>query len=545
MYWNEEQTTLNYRKVGDSNWISADGYARIIPERDRVVHTVKLTGLDEDSEYEFLVTLDEEVIVVYPILNENPCHEMIIHWHTSTPLKEGGYSAPPNEPNTEEVTIKRYVPTNDTYIPNNRRSNQVAYPGIFKFKTLPKENITVVMGSDLHHGDTQIRVDQTFAVMKKIKSHNPDFWVVGGDIVHCDNREDRWFRWVNFWEAYRKHMAVNGRLIPLAIMYGNHDASTGSFAESYDFDNQILGDNFQVRPQFAHPNPNPYGVLDIGDDISLVLLDTEHSTEQVTGADPQTQFLSNALSERNDRKYIIPVMHRTPFGLWRENNRAQFFRFRDHWFPLFYEYEIPVMFSFHEHITFFSETIDWIDFTVDSANSTINIIGETDGLTTGSPCAVRSSNSLPDGLIDNIADEIGPYYLRVVSANSMTLHSTEEDANSGDNPVVFSDNGSGDLWMLAVSEKGLRIFGSGPAAGGVNSPWNQATTWYIKKAIGTTWKESEHGESHPDDGQNAYDIDPVLEGNHIYLVTINEEMKVERFNAFDQLTDSYTIENRG
>jgi hypothetical protein len=171
----------------------------------------------------------------------------------------------------------------------------------------------------------------------------PYFALIGGDLAYDNGRSPQTF--LSFLKNYSRHMVdPRGRLIPMLSCIGNHEVSGGYKARRSAAPQYLsVFDGF-----FAETT---YGVLDIGDYLSIVLLDTGHIAP--IGGE-QTCWLSAALAERQDRAHLIVANHvpaypsvRPPRGLLGvfgtgEENRL-------HWCPLFEQFNVDVVLEHHDH----------------------------------------------------------------------------------------------------------------------------------------------------------------------------------------------------
>jgi hypothetical protein len=149
-----------------------------------------------------------------------------------------------------------------------------------------------------------------------------------------------------FLRNYSKHMVGrDGRLIPMVTCIGNHEVDGGwgkprSKASLY----YALFDGLFPDTGFA--------TLDFGDYLSLVLLDTGHTTP-IAGA--QTHWLDKTLKARADHPNVMVVNHVPAYPAYHKsagkepkeeigtNNRA-------HWVPLFEKHRVPVVLEHHDHM---------------------------------------------------------------------------------------------------------------------------------------------------------------------------------------------------
>lgn len=87
-------------------------------------------------------------------------------------------------------------------------------------------------------------------------------------------------------------------------------------------------------------------MLDVGDYLSLIALDTDH-TNPIDGE--QTEWLQAALEARQDRPFVFPFYHVTAYPSHRNYSGSIPRRIREYWVPLFEEYNVPVAFENHDH----------------------------------------------------------------------------------------------------------------------------------------------------------------------------------------------------
>jgi hypothetical protein len=136
----------------------------------------------------------------------------------------------------------------------------------------------------------------------------------------------------------------DGRLIPLVACIGNHEVNGGynKPREKAPFF-YALFDGLYPETGFA--------TLDFGDYLSLVLLDTGHTTP-LAGA--QTDWLEKTLRARKDHPHVIVVNHvpaypsyRSPEG--RKGKEGTGAGNRKHWVPLFEKYRVPAVLEHHDH----------------------------------------------------------------------------------------------------------------------------------------------------------------------------------------------------
>ncbi len=174
---------------------------------------------------------------------------------------------------------------------------------------------------------------------EQASSWDPLFGLVGGDLAYADGVAVE--EWVTFLEHWHDHMRSGERLIPLVAAMGGHELKgdgeyfgTPDEAPFY----YALFDN--VRRDHA------YWALDIGADLSILLLDSNHTT---TVAGAQTEWLERALSERTDRTHVMTVSHIPAYPCAKPIEDEERGDIRQHWTPLFESYNVDAVFEHDDH----------------------------------------------------------------------------------------------------------------------------------------------------------------------------------------------------
>ncbi len=215
-----------------------------------------------------------------------------------------------------------------------------ASPREYRFRTMPAtatNTIQFVSGGDSGTGPHAIGTNILAA------RQEPYFALIGGDLAYDNGRSPETF--LTFLKNYSRYMVdPRGRMIPMLACIGNHEVVGGYKAKRAGAP-QFLSvfDGF-----FAETT---YGVLDIGDYLSLVLLDTGHIAP--IGGE-QTRWLASALAERQDKAHLIVANHVPAYPSVRaaqgkngvvgtgEENRLN-------WCPLFEEFNVDVVLEHHDH----------------------------------------------------------------------------------------------------------------------------------------------------------------------------------------------------
>jgi acid phosphatase type 7 len=274
---------LQWRPAGDLAWQDAVTQRHAFPFSERIIRRVELTGLEPDTRYEF-----------------------------------------------------RFAADGSSYA----------------FRTMPtqaKRPVRFATGGDVRH--RQEWMDQTNRVAA---SYDPDFVLFGGDLAYVNGdprRIERWYEW--FESTMTTLVAPDGRLIPVIAAIGNHEVwHQRRVGDDDAFRSQIqqlgLGDDTATFffDLFPFPGRPGYNVLDFGDYMSLVLLDTDHLSP-VDGE--QSIWLERTLAERTDVPHIFPVYHQPAYPSVRRFDSTTPARIREHWVPLFEQHGVRVAFESHDH----------------------------------------------------------------------------------------------------------------------------------------------------------------------------------------------------
>ncbi len=224
-----------------------------------------------------------------------------------------------------------------------------------KFRTMPEtadRPVRFVTGGDVRH-----RVSWMDQTNRRAAAYEPDFIVWGGDLAYADGREDRVYRWYEFMESMVNSLVTpDGRVIPILAGIGNHEVLGGYYWRDErrpdSMPNYQQNDEMRelIAPYyynlFAFPGQPGYGVMDFGNYMSIILLDSEHSNP-IDGE--QTDWLKSILEERQDRPHIIPVYHIPAYPSVRNPTGRVHRYIRENWVPLFEEYGVKVSFENHDH----------------------------------------------------------------------------------------------------------------------------------------------------------------------------------------------------
>jgi hypothetical protein len=173
-------------------------------------------------------------------------------------------------------------------------------------------------------------------------AQSPQFVVIGGDIAYENGRSPGVF--LEFLKAYSRDLRdADKRLIPLLGCLGNHEVDG-----SYDKPRTAAPFFYSVFDGL-YPERG-FASLDFGDYLSLVLLDTNHTTPI---AGEQTDWLEKTLKEREEMPTVFAFNHVPAYPSVREwggeEGSGTGSGNRKHWVPLFERYNVDAVFEHHDH----------------------------------------------------------------------------------------------------------------------------------------------------------------------------------------------------
>jgi hypothetical protein len=210
----------------------------------------------------------------------------------------------------------------------------------YRFRTMPAKATNAIQF--ISGGDCGVNAH---AVANNVQAarQDPMFALVGGDLGYDNGRSVEIS--LAFLRNYSKTMiGRDGRLIPMITCIGNHEVDGG-----YDKPREkapffyALFDGLYPETGFAS--------LDFGDYLSLVLLDTGH-TSPIGGQ--QADWLEKTLKARQDHPNVLVVNHVPAYPSFRnyegvKDKEGTGEGNRKHWVPLFEKYRVPVVLEHHDH----------------------------------------------------------------------------------------------------------------------------------------------------------------------------------------------------
>jgi acid phosphatase type 7 len=206
-----------------------------------------------------------------------------------------------------------------------------------KFRTMPKKannTIHFVSGGDSGIGKEAVHTNHVAA------AQSPQFVVISGDLAYEDGKRPDVF--LQFLKNYSRDLRDDqGRLIPLLGCVGNHEVLHG------------YGQTRKEAPFFysvfdgLFPHTG-FASLDFGDYLSLVFLDTDH-TSPIGGE--QTDWLGKTLQEREECPTVFVFNHVPAYPSVRgfKDGEGTGAGNRKHWVPLFERHNVDAVFEHHDH----------------------------------------------------------------------------------------------------------------------------------------------------------------------------------------------------
>ncbi|KAK5584343.1 hypothetical protein RB653_005952 [Dictyostelium firmibasis] len=235
-----------------------------------------------------------------------------------------------------------------------------SYDGVneFKFKTFSNQSTNSTI-KFISGGDIVINKDSKDLANHASKNFNPDFIVVGGDVVYEDGIGACYRRWdekLSFFNTYfnLKFISNNNNsnnsslfLKPILLSIGNHEA--GAFYQTHKqvpFYFKYFLFELDGFKDGVDENRSSYHIHKISSHASIVSLDSC----VVSTWNQQTQWLDNQWSNDefiNTSKLV--VYHHPIYPAWSLDGLIPESG-REAMLPLFDRFQIPFVFENHEHI---------------------------------------------------------------------------------------------------------------------------------------------------------------------------------------------------
>ena len=168
-------------------------------------------------------------------------------------------------------------------------------------------------------------------------ARSPRFALLGGDLAYANGREPA--RWVEFLQIWNETMVTpEGLAVPMVVAIGNHEVDN-----TQPFGRGAAPYFYALFHQFRE---HGHATLDFGEIMSLVLLDSGHTTK-VEG--DQSAWLENVLEARSDVPHLFVSYHVPAYPSVRPFAGATSRLIREHWIPLFAAHGVDTVFENHDH----------------------------------------------------------------------------------------------------------------------------------------------------------------------------------------------------
>ncbi len=207
-----------------------------------------------------------------------------------------------------------------------------------RFRTMPAEPTRPIRF--VESGDV-LRDSELFVRMNKlVAQRDPDFVIFGGDIAHDNGVPEGAGSWAHFFALWQQTMITpDGRMVPLVTTIGNHEVPNGGHGRP---PSEVLF----YYDLFAFPGTDGRGVLDFGEYLSIVALDTNH-THGLEGE--QLDWLEKTLAVRAGQTHVFCVYHVPAWPAARHPINPPNRHIREVWVPVFEKHGVDICFEHHDH----------------------------------------------------------------------------------------------------------------------------------------------------------------------------------------------------
>lgn len=287
---------------------------------------------------------------VYIVAGQDPSVSMIVQYHTA----EAGESVvrfdtePASEGNPLDETAKgtshqipgladgRYIHAVELsgLTPGTTYYFEAGNGKTGSFRTLPSDGSSI---RALFGGDIGV-LPLAAMVLKAAAKENCDIAVLGGDIAYANGDLKSvlaWDMWFKRWEEIM--VRQDGSMVPMIVAIGNHEVN-----KTEDPDPLIRAPFYF---HFFAQGGKTYFTRALGPHVGLIALDTGH----ITPHEEQVDFLKASLEAASEKPFILMTYHVPFYPSHRSFDDSRSIAGREHWQPLFEEYDISIGFEHHDH----------------------------------------------------------------------------------------------------------------------------------------------------------------------------------------------------
>lgn len=206
-----------------------------------------------------------------------------------------------------------------------------------KFRTLPggDKPFRFVDGGDMGVDGLVVPL-LTFAAKE-----DPDFGLIGGDIAYENGLlagAVTWSKWLTNWDQLM--VTPDSRMVPIVTAIGNHEVNR---FESPDFAQRSPW----YMGTFGRQGVDVFHTKKFGDNAVFLLLDSGHLEPH---GGKQAAWLKQELETHTDVKYKFAAYHVPLYPTHRPYDGEGSKLGREHWAPLFDEYNLTLAMEHHDHV---------------------------------------------------------------------------------------------------------------------------------------------------------------------------------------------------
>ena len=298
---------------------------------------------------------------LYLTWQRDPATTMTIHWHGDDAREPARvtYRVPDTAFALTATGTSRFLAAGlDRYIhtveltnltPGQTYTFQAGSQSVWhSFRTLParlEEPLRFIEGGDVYEIGAVLD-----AMNRRVGTRDPAFVILGGDLAYADGGPEKAQRWLRFFASFYENLrAPDGRLIPLVVAIGNHEVQNHYLETHADYQpgpdwREKVAPHFYAL--FAFPGHPGYNVLDVGDYLSLVILDSG-LTSPLDGE--QLDWLKQTLATRRHVPHLFPIYHIPAYPSVRSPHEPRSTFLRQVWVPQFEQAGVRLAFEHHDH----------------------------------------------------------------------------------------------------------------------------------------------------------------------------------------------------
>jgi hypothetical protein len=202
-----------------------------------------------------------------------------------------------------------------------------------QFRTLPADGspIRAVFGGDMSVFPLETQM------LKVAAKEAPDVAVLGGDIAYANGdlkNIKMWDMWLQRWEDFM--VRADGGMIPMIMAIGNHEVNDSEDPDPTKRAPFYFG--------FFSQGGQSYFTRELGAHARVIALDSGH----ITAHAEQVPFLREAL-DGTEKPFVFTTYHVPLFPSHRDFDDSRSVAGREHWQPLFDEFDLSIGWEHHDH----------------------------------------------------------------------------------------------------------------------------------------------------------------------------------------------------